>query len=117
MHEVLGERGGAEKAERAVAAELDVRRTTHDGRALLTSFPCCAMTSVVHAVGDPPTRPAVVIDAVQATVGELDVVVLTVVGIGGPPFAAQPPWSGEVDDASAESTTAHVFEPPRAFED
>src|SRR4051812_43087332 len=77
------------------------------------SFPI----SVVHAVRDPAARPRVVVDAVQSAVRQLDVVILAVIRIGGPPFATQPPWSAEVDDAAAESAAAHVLETAGAFED
>lgn len=59
----------------------------------------------------------VAVNPVDAPIAQLDVVILTRVRIGRPPFPVQAPRSRKVNDPASKHGSAHVVESSGAFED
>src|SRR6476660_1073033 len=64
---------------------------------------------VVDAVGEPRVGFSVVVDAVEGAVGELDVPVVAVGGLGGPPGFFQRPGAGGDADGAGDGKNCRLL--------
>src|SRR5262245_47191697 len=67
-----------------------------------------APASIIYAVDVPPPRAEIAEAAVDAAVGELEVVVVAPAGPLAPPLCDHAPWAGGADHAACHAVAPYV---------